>query len=143
MFYRIQICILLLFVLIHGLKCYIRCQNPVPYSRNIWLSVTCSRNAVGLLRRLCSSLRSRSTTEWKKGEHVLSGCFKIPIWTAIATFLRDDGLFRGHAAIFESCANDGIWVYDQTPSSRMMRRKLKRIQLSSPHYNADNFYTIK
>uniref|UniRef100_A0A023FQ49 Putative conserved secreted protein n=1 Tax=Amblyomma cajennense TaxID=34607 RepID=A0A023FQ49_AMBCJ len=118
----------------------ISCSNPESLKGN-WVIGVDGKECVALVKEKCSGMRQYSTHSWRRGKHVKSNCGSIPRWTAIATFL-DGSKYRGHAAIFESCAPDGIWVYDQWNTAKVDRRKI-RYGNSKPNYNGDNFYVIE
>ncbi|XP_065302107.1 domesticated amidase effector 2-like [Dermacentor albipictus] len=118
----------------------IGCANPAPFKGN-WVIGVDGKECVALVKEKCTGLRQYTTHSWRRGKHVRSNCASVPRWSAIATFL-DGNKYRGHAAIFESCASDGIWVYDQWNTSPVDRRKI-RYGNSKPNYNGDNFYMIE
>lgn len=119
----------------------ISCANPEPF-KGRWVIGVDNKECVALVKEKCQNMRNYATGRWVRGKHVKSNCNSIPKWTAIATFL-DGTKYRGHAAIFESCASDGIWVYDQWNAQPVQRRKIRYGNVSKPNYNGDNFYTIE
>uniref|UniRef100_A0A1E1X0I0 Putative conserved secreted protein n=1 Tax=Amblyomma aureolatum TaxID=187763 RepID=A0A1E1X0I0_9ACAR len=97
----------------------ISCSNPESFKGN-WVIGVDGKECVALVKEKCSGMRQYSTYSWRKGKHVRSNCGSIPRWTVIATFL-DGNKYRGHAAIFESCAPDGIWVSKRLAAARAYR----------------------
>ncbi|XP_075747301.1 domesticated amidase effector 2-like [Rhipicephalus microplus] len=118
----------------------IRCANPTRF-KGRWVIGVDRKECVALVKEKCQGLRRYTTHRWRRGIRVRGNCRKVPRWSAIATFL-DGNRYRGHAAIFESCAKDGIWVYDQWNTAPVMRRKI-RYGYRMPNYNGNNFYMIK
>uniref|UniRef100_A0A1E1WXJ0 Putative conserved secreted protein n=1 Tax=Amblyomma aureolatum TaxID=187763 RepID=A0A1E1WXJ0_9ACAR len=119
----------------------ISCADPRPFKGN-WVIGVDGKECVALVKEKCSGMRQYTTQSWRRGRQVRSSCASIPQWTAIATFL-DGSRYQGHAAIFESCASDGIWVYDQWNTAPVDRRKIRYGNTKNPHYNGDNFYVIE
>ncbi|XP_077512285.1 domesticated amidase effector 2-like [Amblyomma americanum] len=119
----------------------ISCADPRPFEGN-WVIGVDGKECVALVKEKCSGMRQYNTHSWRRGRHVRSNCANIPRWTAIATFL-DGTKYRGHAAILESCAPDGIWVYDQWNTAPVDRRKIRYGNANKPNYNGDNFYVIE
>ncbi|XP_064481339.1 domesticated amidase effector 2-like [Ornithodoros turicata] len=120
----------------------IGCQDPTPFVGN-WVIGVDNKECVALVKEKCGNLRQFPTGKWVRGRKVRDNCNSIPRWTAIATFLNPGNKYRGHAAIFESCASDGLWVYDQWNAQPVARRKIRFGNTSKPNYNGDNFYTIE
>ncbi|XP_077554841.1 domesticated amidase effector 2-like [Haemaphysalis longicornis] len=118
----------------------IGCADPRPF-KGKWVIGVDGKECVALVKETCSGMRQYSTHSWRRGKRVKDNCSSIPQWTAIATFL-DGAKYRGHAAIFESCAPNGIWVYDQWNAAPVDRR-LIRYGNVKPNYNGDNFYVIE
>lgn len=85
------------------------------------------------------------TSFWKKGFKVI-GPGEIAKGTAIATFEGES--YKGHAAIFISKDDEGIWVWDQW--NRQGKVKKRRIRKKSKYKddhdklvnNPDNYYII-
>uniref|UniRef100_A0A131XID3 Putative secreted peptide n=1 Tax=Hyalomma excavatum TaxID=257692 RepID=A0A131XID3_9ACAR len=119
----------------------IRCADPSRY-KGRWVIGVDGRECVALVKEKCKGLRRYTTHRWRRGLHVRKNCAKVPRLSAIATFLDGGKRYRGHAAIFLSCASDGIWVYDQWNTAPLKRRKI-RYGYKAPNYNGNNFYMIK
>uniref|UniRef100_A0A4Q8K402 U51-Liphistoxin-Lth1a_1 n=1 Tax=Liphistius thaleban TaxID=1905330 RepID=A0A4Q8K402_9ARAC len=128
-------------IFINGVSAYIKCSDPRPF-KGSWVIGVDRKECVALVKEKCHGMKRFTTHSWKRGDKVKSNCSKIPKWTAIATFLGSGGAYKGHAAIFDSCAPDGIWVYDQWNAAKVDRRKI-RYNGGKPNYNGNNFYTIK
>ncbi|XP_040077735.1 uncharacterized protein LOC120849570 [Ixodes scapularis] len=120
----------------------IGCSDPSPFQGR-WVIGVDKKECVALVKEKCGNLRDYTTGRWVRGQHVKSNCGSIPKFTAIATFLKPGNKYLGHAAIFESCASDGIWVYDQWNAKPVERRKIRYGNTGKPNYNGDNFYTIE
>lgn len=120
----------------------IGCSDPSPFQGQ-WVIGVDKKECVALVKEKCGNLRDYTTGRWVRGKHVKSNCGSIPKFTAIATFLKPGNKYLGHAAIFESCASDGIWVYDQWNAKPVERRKIRYGNTGKPNYNGDNFYTIE
>lgn len=82
------------------------------------------------------------TKLWRKGQPV-KGNAHILAGTVIATFGKD-GLYQGHAAIYESQTKDGLSVIDQwiTPPAQPIHRRLLRFGAHGNSNNGDNFYVV-
>ncbi|XP_077512416.1 domesticated amidase effector 2-like isoform X2 [Amblyomma americanum] len=119
----------------------IDCEDPQPFKGDWVTNAENQKQCVALVKEKCTGLRELSTDRWRRGKQVRTNCDSIPRWTAIGTFLDGDK-FKGHSAIFESCAPDGIWVYDQWDAAPVDRRKVPYGD-SRPYYNGDNYYMIE
>lgn len=91
--------------------------------------------------RFCPKMSPYPPSKWRRGLRVKDNCYKIPPLTIIAAFL-DGNKYGGHAAVFKSCAPDGIWVYNQWKGVAVDLRLIPYGDLL-PHYNADNFYVVE
>ncbi|KAK8774554.1 hypothetical protein V5799_010915 [Amblyomma americanum] len=99
----------LLVVSLAGVANAIDCEDPQPFKGDWVTNAENQKQCVALVKEKCTGLRELSTDRWRRGKQVRTNCDSIPRWTAIGTFLDGDK-FKGHSAIFESCAPDGIWV---------------------------------
>lgn len=95
---------------------------------------------VSFVRTVCPLLPP--TGQWKQGIQVRSN--QVIAGTAIATF-NADGNYEGHAAIFDSQGQPGIFVYDQwvtPPNPQAVARRLLRWGAHGLANNGDNFYVV-
>ncbi|XP_076309128.1 domesticated amidase effector 2-like [Tachypleus tridentatus] len=118
---------------------FAECEDPKQFVGE-WIG---GKDSSLLLIEKCPKLTDTSPYfVWKIGTKVKENCREIPKWTAIATFLSFGNKYGGHSAIFESCDNTGIWVYDQRPATEPVERR-KLIYTGPPVYNGDYYYTIE
>ncbi|XP_077552764.1 domesticated amidase effector 2-like [Haemaphysalis longicornis] len=98
-----------------------------------------------LVKENCTDLKNYTTQAWRPGVRVEENCGIQP-FTAIATFYN--GRYPppprrdGHAAIFHTCSENGIWVYDQNINKRIGRTHFRFNDGSHPANNASNYYVI-
>ncbi|XP_054932698.1 domesticated amidase effector 2-like [Dermacentor andersoni] len=119
----------------------IECVDPQPFKGDWVTNAENKKQCVILVKEKCTGMRDVPTDKWRRGKQVRTNCDSIPRWTAIGSFMNGDK-FNGHAAIFESCDTDGIWVYDQWDAAPVDRRKVPYGD-SRPYYNGDNYYMIE
>lgn len=90
--------------------------------------------SVALIRR---HTHAPAASLWRPGRPV-KGDLTIPVGTLIATFV--DGCFAslprgGHAALYVGQDAAGLWVIDQQPGARQVRRR--RLPFSGGNASAD------
>lgn len=124
--------------------CDISCSNPLSSNGEF---VGESHECVALVKAKCKGLLNISAEKsWKRGRNVRDNCTKIAKFTAVATFTAPNNKFKGHAAIFESCATDGVWVWDQYthPNQPTHLRKMKFGDNTSwPSNDGSALYTVE
>ncbi|CAG2176957.1 unnamed protein product, partial [Oppiella nova] len=84
-----------------------------------------SHECVALVKAKCSNMRNFPTYNWVRGRNVKDNCNSITRYTAVATFVAPGNKYKGHAAIFESCDSDGVWVWDQWVGQPTHRRQMR------------------
>ncbi|XP_064483184.1 domesticated amidase effector 2-like isoform X2 [Ornithodoros turicata] len=103
---------------------FIPCADPTQIDVDWVLNEFDDKECVSLVKETCGNLVEYTTQHWVEGIRIRDNCSAIPRWTAIATFTARGNKYPkrgGHAAIFESCTPDGIWVYDQNVSQPVHR----------------------
>ncbi|RWS21138.1 secreted protein-like protein [Leptotrombidium deliense] len=119
----------------------IGCKSPSTY---VGKYVGESHECVGLVKALCDNMVNFATPNWVRGQNVKDNCKTISKWTAVATFTAPNNKYKGHAAIFESCDVDGVWVYDQWNGQPVHRRKMKFGNTNNyPSNDGSALYTIR
>ncbi|XP_077486305.1 domesticated amidase effector 2-like [Amblyomma americanum] len=124
------------------------CDNPMPYVGTYKDQHRDRTQCTALVKLICPGLRNDTTHEWVSGEPVLPSC-NIPQWTAIATFLGPGGNYNApprwnqHAAVFDSCEDGGIWVYDQNSSHAVKRTFFSDKGNVNSASNARKYYVIE
>ncbi|KAH7966979.1 hypothetical protein HPB49_021149 [Dermacentor silvarum] len=122
----------------------ILCHEPQPQVGDWVLNEYDGKECVSLVKELCPGMHDYDTSFWRRGEKVKSNCRTIPRLTPIATFLASDNTYEGHAAIFDTCDSDGLWVYDQwNETGKYLKRRKVPYGYRVPSYNGDNFYVIE
>ena len=118
------------------------CKDPSPYLGQ-WRGE--SKECVALPKDLGENMRNFATYMWKRGLHVQSNYDQIAQFTAIATFEAPNNKYLGHAAIFDKCDSEGIWVYDQWNARPVNYRRLNWDNTSGNGIsnNGSKFYTIR
>ncbi|MFA5121805.1 BPSL0067 family protein [Zavarzinia sp.] len=96
---------------------------------------------VSFVTTVCSTIPV-GTGAWKQGA-LVKGNAEIKAGTAIATF--KDGVYRGHAAIYDSQDVTGITVYDQwvTAPANAIHKRVLRFGAHGNSNNGDNFYVVE
>ncbi|XP_064483182.1 domesticated amidase effector 2-like [Ornithodoros turicata] len=116
---------------------FIQCADPTPLVGQWVINRYDDKECLSLVKEKCGNLVQYTTQQWHEGIKVRENCGDIPRWTAIATFTAGWDIYLrwgGHAAIFESCTPDGIWVYDQNATHPVHRWRFN---------NYDNLFTIR
>ncbi|KAL1427979.1 hypothetical protein MTO96_000319 [Rhipicephalus appendiculatus] len=144
---RTALCAALLILGMASVNEAIRCRLP-QIGAGEWVLGIDGKECVSVVKQLCDNMANNSTHAWRRGAHVRSDCDgarRIESLTAIATFLAANNGYQGHAAIFDSCDSDGIWVYDQWNKTDKYfdRRKIEYGNIRTPSLDGDNFYVIE
>lgn len=119
----------------------IDCEDPQPLKGQWVPNAENKKQCVILVKEKCTGMRDIPTEKWRRGKQVRANCDSIPRLTAIGSFINSEQ-FNGHAAIFDTCDTDGIWVFDQWGAAPVDRRKVPYGD-SRPYFNGDNYYTIE
>ncbi|XP_037508640.1 uncharacterized protein LOC119385199 [Rhipicephalus sanguineus] len=118
----------------------IECEDPMPLKGKWVTNSENKKQCVILVKEKCDGMRDIPTEKWRRGKKVRDNC-DIPRLTAIGSFINSEK-FNGHAAIFDSCDTDGIWVIDQWDAAPVDRRKVPYGD-ARPYFNGDNYYMIE
>ncbi|CAG2167375.1 unnamed protein product [Oppiella nova] len=134
-------CITILVVIIPVVLGDIPCSDP---SSLVGQYVGESHECVALVKAKCSNMVSFVTSKWVRGRNIKDNCNSISKYTAVATFTAPGNKYLGHAAIFESCDTDGVWVWDQWVGQPTHRRKMRFGNMSNwPSNDGSALYTVE
>uniref|UniRef100_A0A023G8P8 Putative secreted protein n=1 Tax=Amblyomma triste TaxID=251400 RepID=A0A023G8P8_AMBTT len=126
------------------------CQDPRPYLSTYRVRSD-GHECTSLVKNMSTVLGDYTTNSWVAGVRVRDNC-DIPRWTAIATFLGPGGKYntgavndmaKQHAAIFDTCESNGLWVYDQNRNRPVNRTFFKDLGGDDTTSNARNYRVIE
>ncbi|KAL3877397.1 hypothetical protein ACJMK2_035108 [Sinanodonta woodiana] len=106
---------------------------------------SCSRqdrnNPDALVIRLCTA---PNVTTWIKGAKVLDYCDRIPLFSAVATFVNDHHYTGGYSGIFAGCLRNGFKIILQTCQNAPSVIHITLDTMNNVDYNTDpvNYYIL-